>query len=233
MAQIFLILWDWMLRTNPMRWRLLWALVAAMYMFISMVSNQTVFEFLLTHFSFDQASAYYRVLIWHFGSGSALNHPLFGVGFNRWDRPDWMPGSIDMFWLYHAVLFGIPAGIFMIMSFLTMVFSVGFRKDLDASLIRYRTAFLIAMTGYFLVGWTVHFWNATYVLFLFLLGSGGWLVDIGKDKSAATRRAPGSRTESAVTEGGGEAKPPNRTRPGAGPRVPMPSRRGGKTRVQS
>ena len=33
------------------------------------------------------------------------------------------------------------------------------------------------MTAFFMVGWTVHFWGATYVLFLFLLGSGVWILD--------------------------------------------------------
>jgi hypothetical protein len=33
------------------------------------------------------------------------------------------------------------------------------------------------MTGFFLVGWTVAFWDAAYVLFLFLLGSGVWILD--------------------------------------------------------
>lgn len=189
-AQVFLLFWNWVLRANEMRWRLLWALLFAMYVLISLVSNQTVPEFLLTHFSFDQGSAYYRVLIWHFGSESVLNHPFFGVGFNRWDRPEWMPGSIDMFWLYHAVLFGLPAGILMTLSFLLTIISVSFRKGLDPTFVQYRTAFLIVMASYFLVGWTVHFWNATYVLFLFLLGSGAWLVDIG---SQPETRVPGAR----------------------------------------
>lgn len=177
-AQVFLLFWNWALRANEMRWRLLWALLFAVYVLISLVSNQTVPQFLMTHFSFDQGSAYYRVLIWNFGSESALNHPFFGVGFGRWDRPEWMPGSIDMFWLYHAVLFGLPAGILLLVSFLLTIISVSLRKGLDPKIAQYRTAFLIVMTSYFLVGWTVHFWNATYVLFLFLLGSGAWLVDV-------------------------------------------------------
>lgn len=179
-VQIFILIWDRVLNNNAMRWRLIWALLAAIYIVISLGSNQTVPEFLLTHFTFDQASAYYRILIWHFGSESALNHPFFGVGFNRWDRPEWMPGSIDMFWLYNAIVFGIPASLLMIAAFLLMVVPVGFKRGLEPRLVQYRTAYLAVMSGYFLVGWTVHFWNATYVLFLFLLGSGSWLLDADK-----------------------------------------------------
>lgn len=184
-AQSGLMGWNWLLGRYERRWMILWGLILAIYVLISIASNQTVPEFYLTHFSFDQGSAFYRILIWNFGSASALNHPFFGVGFNRWDRPDWMPGSIDMFWLYYAVLFGIPAGLLMMLSFLSMVATVSFKTGLDTRLLQYRTAYLTVMTGYFLVGWTVHFWNATYVLFLFLLGSGSWLLDAGPNPSAS------------------------------------------------
>ncbi len=37
--------------------------------------------------------------------------------------------------------------------------------------------FLGTMVGMFLAGWAVHFWNETYVLMMFLMGSGVWLLD--------------------------------------------------------
>ena len=92
-----------------------------------------------------------------------------------------MPGSIDMFWLYNAVVFGIPAGLLMLSSFLLMTLRVAFVRELSDQLVRYRTAYVIVMTAYFLVGWTVHFWNATYVMFLFLLGSGSWIIEAARD----------------------------------------------------
>lgn len=187
-AQISLIAWNWLFAKDARRWRYLWIVSLLMYALMSLVSNQSAFELLLTHFSFEPASAYYRVLIWRFGSGSALNHPLFGVGFGRWDRPAWMPPSIDMFWLYQAVIFGLPAAAFMMGGFITMFISIAFHKERNEQRLRYRTAYLIMMTGYFLVGWTVHFWDATYVLFLFLLGSGGWLLDDVEDQPSSRRR---------------------------------------------
>jgi O-antigen ligase len=211
-VQVGLLSWNWALRDNEMRWKLMWALVAAMWVAISLVSNQTVPEFLLTHFSFDQASAYYRVLIWHFGSMSVANHPLFGTGFGSWDRPDWMPDSIDMFWLYHAILFGLPAGILMMSSFLLTVLSVGFKKIADPDLARYRIAFLIVMTGYFLAGWTVHFWNATYVLFLFLMGSGAWLVDFHPEPDSAPVNPPRPGGRDSVSQRPTSRQPIQRTR---------------------
>jgi hypothetical protein len=33
------------------------------------------------------------------------------------------------------------------------------------------------MVGLFLAGWTVHYWKSIYVMFIFLLGSGAWILD--------------------------------------------------------
>ncbi|WP_315925077.1 O-antigen ligase family protein [Mesorhizobium sp. SP-1A] len=176
-AQGLLLGWDWVLRNNPNRWKLLWTVVFAMYVLVSLASNQSVPEFYMTHFSFDPESAGYRALIWQYGSGSVMNHPLFGVGYGKWDRPDWMTSSIDMFWLANAIFYGLPGGLAMFLAYLSTVFGVGAAKGLGRKAVVYRTAFLIMMTGFFMVGWTVHFWNATYVLFLFLLGSGAFLAE--------------------------------------------------------
>ncbi len=37
--------------------------------------------------------------------------------------------------------------------------------------------FLGGMVSLFVAGWAVHFWNEPYVLLMFLMGSGVWLLD--------------------------------------------------------
>jgi hypothetical protein len=180
-AQMLLIVWDGVLKHISQRWKILWGVMLAMYALVATVSNQSVAAFYLTHFSFDEGSAYYRLLIWNFGSATALNHPLFGVGLGEWERPSWMPPSIDMFWLYNAVRYGIPAGFLMMFAFVSIVWSVGFRKGLPREFIEYQKAYLFVMIGFLVVGWTVHFWNATYVFFTFFIGSGIWLLDVEQD----------------------------------------------------
>lgn len=201
-AQAMLLGWNWVLRGNKNRWKLLWAMVFAAYVFVSMASNQTVPEFFITHFAFDQLSAGYRVLIWNFGTESVLNHPVFGVGLGEWDRPSWMPPSIDMFWLIHAVYYGLPGGILMMAAFLSSAFSVGYAKGLNEETSRYKTAYVIALTGLFMVGWTVHFWNTTYVLVMFLMGAGTFLLDAATEQDTPRSR----RRASAQTRGLGRAR---------------------------
>ena len=98
--------------------------------------------------------------------------------------------SIDNFWLFLAVHYGLPAAFLMLLAFFSIFLPVGFKKGLDARLTAYRTGFLITMTAFFLVAWTVHFWDAAYVVFLFLMGSGVWMLDV-KPKSRSALEAQG------------------------------------------
>ncbi|WP_449394510.1 O-antigen ligase family protein [Devosia riboflavina] len=177
-VQLALLTWGFVLGAVGARWRILWAIVLSVYITLEVVSNQPVPQ-LLTQFAFDPWTAYYRLLIWNYGWGSIIQHPLFGTGFGEWVRPTWMPPSIDMFWMVPGIRHGLPALFLFVAAVVWLVFSIGFNKTHDREVTDYKTAYLIAITSFVLAGCTVHFWNSTYVLFLFLLGSGMWMLDVG------------------------------------------------------
>jgi O-antigen ligase len=184
-----LMSWNWLLRGYRSRWKILWALVFVGYLVVEFGSNQTPVQFYISHFTFDQQTGWVRLAIWEFGSASVLNHPFFGIGFGDWIRPKWMPDSIDNFWLVIAVRHGIPACGLMLASCLWVMFAVAAKEKLDEGLQEYRAAYLICTTTCLLVGATVHFWGTPYTWFLFLLGSGVWLLDVntGKDNIGTVR----------------------------------------------
>lgn len=196
-VQLSLVVWNGVLWRMKQRWRLLGALALLGYTVIALVSNQSVFEFAMTYFAFSPENAYYRVLIWEFGSASALNHPWFGTGMADWERPAWLPPSIDMFWLYNAIVYGIPPALAILSSFMFTVAQVCLKPLDDVKLLGCRLGYVASMAGLFAVGWTVHFWNVTYIHFLFLFGSGIWLLDApnGTKKAGgnARRRPSGVR----------------------------------------
>jgi O-antigen ligase len=183
-AQVMIIAWDRGLARIKARWTLFAAGLACAYTTVALLSNQTVFQFFITHFSFSSENAYYRVLIWEFGTGSVANHPWFGTTMAGWDRPEWMPPSIDMFWLFHAILYGLPAATAIFATFAILFGTVAWRKVDDEKLASYRMGYLASLTSFFLVGWTVHFWNATYVMFIFVVGAGVWLLDVQNEGKA-------------------------------------------------
>ncbi|KQZ93866.1 hypothetical protein ASD64_02865 [Mesorhizobium sp. Root157] len=198
MVQIFLIAWDWVLRRQSQRWILLGIAAFAAYLVVELGSNQTPIQFYISRFTFDAQSGWWRLAIWEYGTASVYNHPMFGIGFADWARPSWMTSdSIDNFWLANTIRYGLPALFFIAVSCLSLTFAVGLKKGLDERHATYRLAYLACMTTFFFVGSTVHFWGATYVWFVFLLGSGAWFLDIQTDRSAHTgRRArlPSDRT---------------------------------------
>lgn len=184
-VQLGLFVWDRLLRTFANRWWLLIGIVGSSALIIDIFSNRSLPAILFSYFALDEASAYFRLLIWEFGSQSVLNHPVFGVGMGEWDRPSWVGFSVDMYWLVNGIVGGIPAAFFMALAFFANVFAVASAKGLDEREERCRLAFLITMTGFFLAGWMVHFWGATYVQFILLLGSARWIADLPQSRATA------------------------------------------------
>ena len=185
-TQMFLLFWNGLLGTIKYRWKILIGLVASVSLAIELIANQSLLDIVVTYFLFDPGSYWFRKIIWMYGSASALNHPFFGTGLGEWERPEWMASSIDNFWLFHAVRYGLPAAFLMLLAFFSNFLAVSFKKGLDGKLGEYRTGFLITMTAFFVVAWTVHFWDATYVLFMFLMGSGVWMLDVKPKERAAS-----------------------------------------------
>lgn len=203
MAQMLLLGWNWMLRNMPSRWKLLAILVAAAWIFLEVAATRSPAQIFIAYFSFDHRSAYTRLHIWNFGTASILNHPLFGIGFNEWERPPWMTASIDMYWIVPGVRHGIPAMALCFAAYFAVLLPLIFRKGLDAFQHACRLGIVCCLLAFFMVGWTVHFWNATYVLFYFLLGAGVWLLDaqaetqVKAPKKTRTRRSRYARGEEA------------------------------------
>jgi hypothetical protein len=174
----FLLFWNWILEATKLRWKILIGLLVLIYVPVSLIAKRSVLDIAAGLFVFDASSYWFRKFIWQYGSLSTMNHPLFGVGLNQWERPQWMPASIDNFWLAIAVSYGLPATFFILLTVFSVFFSVSFTKGLDGKLAAYRRGFLITILAYFIVLFTVALWGAAYVIFLFLLGSGVWMLDV-------------------------------------------------------
>ena len=116
-----------------------------------------------------------------------------------------MQSSIDMFWLANAIFYGLPGAILMGAAFLAVYIPVSFTRRLDEKVSEYRTGYLITMAGFALTGWAVHFWTASYVLFVFLLGSGVWFLDAERGASADIHQ--GGQTAPRPRRLGHNAKP--------------------------
>lgn len=190
MAQVSLLIYDGALRWVRGRWLLLAGAVAVLIVLVELLANRTSTEIFIGLFAFSKHTAYNRLDIWTYGSASVLNNPLIGIGMNDWARPVWMVESVDMFWLLPAMRHGIPAGLFLQITVVGLFMTTAFKRIGDRRVASYRLGFVLCLFGYYLAGWTVHYWNEVYLHLMFILGSGVWILDWQprRDGAAPMRR---------------------------------------------
>jgi O-Antigen ligase len=174
-SQVIVILWEKFTRTFRSRWLTLMCLIALLYFTVDILSNRSGLKVFLSYLTFSKHTAYWRLMIWDWGMVNVADNPWFGLGFQDWVRPSWIAsGSIDNFWLVTMVRYGLPAFFALAAGIFVLLF--GLRRDnaVPASL---KIAWGTSCIGLVIAASTVHLWNQTFVLFMFLLGAGGFLIE--------------------------------------------------------
>lgn len=120
-----LLIYDWLQRVVEFAsWRL--AIVVGI---IVLTLIQVVFPGgiagLVIRLTLNPATGYFRILIWDFGLQSVLTHPWLGIGFESYERPSWMPETIDNHWLLLAVRHGVLGVILLMGAFVGGIASLG------------------------------------------------------------------------------------------------------------
>ncbi|MEL6584349.1 MAG: hypothetical protein AAFQ36_11000 [Pseudomonadota bacterium] len=188
--QIFVSGWERVLGGIMGRWRALFALFGLTYLLIDLLSSRTPFHVFVTYFTFSTQSAYNRINIWNYGTAEVARNPIFGIGLGDWIRAPWMSDSMDNFWLLIAVRYGLPAWAMLVAAMLGLIIMVGRRKNLPTHWVNARHAWAFTLFGITIAAATVHLWNALFVLFLFLIGSGVWMYDTKPETAAKPSAGP-------------------------------------------
>ncbi|MEE4347070.1 MAG: hypothetical protein V2I53_09755 [Paracoccaceae bacterium] len=187
MMQGFVAIWERVLGKITGRWRMLFGLFGLIYLAIDLLSNRSPFHVFVTYFTFSTTSAYNRILIFEYGTAEVWRNPIFGLGLGDWIRPVWMSDGMDNFWLLIAVRYGLPAWAMMVGLMIGMLIVVGKRRNLPEHWRRARHAWAFTLFGITVAAATVHLWNALFVLFIFLIGSGAWLIDAKPEAPTAAK----------------------------------------------
>jgi hypothetical protein len=176
LLQLGMIVYDRATAWLPGRWYLLAGAVVAGLIAVGTVSSRPPHQVLMTSLALSRETAYTRMEIFNYGSLSVAKHPLFGIGLADWERPDWMPetGSVDNFWLLTAMRYGIPALLLLAGAMAYVVVRGATASKGSPESLRGAKGLIFAVVSVSLAGTTVHFWNALFTLFFFLLGCGMW-----------------------------------------------------------
>jgi hypothetical protein len=174
-CQIMILGWDRITKHIQLRWSILLSGFLLLWVAVTLASNRGFVKVFISYFTFSPNSAYNRTLIWDYGSAEVARHPVFGIGLGDWIRAPWMSDSMDNFWLLTAVRYGMPALLFLVAAIVCIAVLQARSVGQDAQLNRYRMGWLTMIIGFTVSGITVHFWNALFAYFFFLVGTGVWM----------------------------------------------------------
>ena len=171
-TQIGLIIWG---RVTGNRWMLLVTMFATVFFALELLSNRGPVILFIETMTLDSETAWWRVYIWQYGSLSVMNHPVFGIGLEDWERPEWLAGTVDNFWLLTAMRYGLPAIIFLVLGLAWTVWKIARMRDLSTADKKAREGYLIGFVALCFALSTVHAWGAPSVLVTFYFGMGAFL----------------------------------------------------------
>lgn len=194
--QLVLLGYGVLTRENEKQWKRLLITTAIIYGVIEIATNRFGLYAIASSLALDSSTTYVRVALWEYGTAQIMRTPLFGVGHNPWPHPFWLSGSIDNFWLYTALLHGIPAFIFFSGLFLYSMIRAGYGKFRRGSdLYNIRVGWTIVLVSLSLTLATVAVWSELLSMVLFVIGAGGFLFyvteeneDAGSEPSASDGR---------------------------------------------
>ncbi|NVE95728.1 O-antigen ligase family protein [Altererythrobacter lutimaris] len=140
----------------------------------------------LGQFTLNPGTAYYRRLIWEYGTDSVAAHPLFGIGFQGYERLDWMPESVDAHWLMLAIRHGLIPAILLLAVAICVIVILSKRSVRSVGTDR-RSYFgvISAFTIIIVAGFTVTYFGSMGIWFAIVLAIG---VSLSEDASSSLRR---------------------------------------------
>lgn len=197
LVQLGMILWDRALMVVKSRWKVLLVGVIIAYVVVDLLSNRTPFQVFISYATFSAHNGYMRINIFIYGMENVWAHPLFGIGLNDWQRPQWMHAtSVDNFWLLVTMRYGIPSFLFFLAFYIGALLRITRLRFSNKAQENRRLGLILSLIGTGFALTTVHIWGATYVFFIFLLSSGIWMKDFaGENQSRGHSGRPSRKKD--------------------------------------
>ena len=193
MLSFFLILalysYDQAMSRYPWRWKAVSLGLATFCSALFAISNQPI-GWLISHFTLDPQTGYWRILIWDFGLNKLSQSPVVGFGFNSLNY--WLlDKTVDTVWLVVSLRFGIPMAVLLILLNITAILPVQPTRNLSAEvpINQMRTAFSIVLIMFMFTGLTVHYWNYIWIFWGLCIGIRSSLRELSLQKIARPNRS--------------------------------------------
>jgi hypothetical protein len=168
--------YDQFLQNYTGRWRAV-ATVLALFLLAVFASSERPISWLVGHMTLDPSTAYFRLYVFDYVMEQIRLKQFVGYGFGPIGDDEFLSTTtVDCVWLVNAARYGIPMiALFFcanMMSFISFG-SKGRRDRVNEFMNKAGTGFTQIIVTFMLVGITVHFWNATWMLWTVCLGIRG------------------------------------------------------------
>jgi O-antigen ligase len=156
-------------------------------------------SFVLSHVLIDSASFWTRLYQWNTVGAIVLDSPWFGIGFELREVAQRMPffvfSSVDSVWLNLALVYGIPGAILVGLSIVSAACypSSGRGVNLTIEESKLATTLSILIAVIIVLGFTVDFWEASWITVGLVVGVRAHLADLGLQRSVSVAKTPPAR----------------------------------------
>lgn len=188
-TQFFMIGWITVFGRVKYVWYITTAVGIFAFIVIEIASNRPAILAIVSRLTFSSYTTYLRATLFEYGFAQVKRTPILGNGFNEWPRPVWLSASIDNYWLYLALINGVPAfASLLIFVFWGLKKTSALNLEPDSPVFLLRRAWCYTVVSIALTISTVAIWGEIVALIYFILGSGIWMhyFDESKLKRAST-----------------------------------------------
>ncbi|SFE79978.1 hypothetical protein SAMN04515678_1175 [Roseivivax sediminis] len=188
-----LMSYDYLLRAVRARWIIMLSGALILYAALEIASSRTVPELLIPVLALNPGTAWTRLAVNDAAVIDIMAQPWLGYGLNAWSPSTPVPtASIDNFWLVIAFRSGVPGILSLVLAVLASVWTLARAKGVSPAGNACRTALCISILAFCVAVLTVHLWNASYCIFVFMLACGLWIADVPPtvDERSATGDGP-------------------------------------------
>lgn len=150
-----------------------WTIISmlSLLVFVAHMASKNGIIAVLSRFTLTPHTARYRIVIWQEGSKTVRENPIFGIGYQQWERLSWMGESVDAHFLLLAMRHGIIVPILLLVGIIFAMMRLGYLSG-RLSLIDKRTVIGVNMTMLMMLitAQTVAFFGASNLAFMAMVG---------------------------------------------------------------
>ena len=169
-----LIMFDRLLpRLRPLNWHYVIGAGTAYAVLINFILESGIVG-VIGRFTLNPATAYIRRLQWEYGTQSISNNPIFGIGFDEYERAEWMTAAIDAHFLSIGIRDGLATPLLLFAAVILIMVAIGKRaiseKKQERDLLL-AVNFSIGILVF--ISMTVTYFSEANIWFMMVLGIGG------------------------------------------------------------